>query len=211
MSISRSIEDFLREEYFSLLPRIELTYAHTQSMVLSFLLSFRDSISPHERIEVRHRIKACESAVAALRNKQEGGTFDSNRQSDYSLLHLRDLVGFRILAFPKGLANRINNEFAQQFAAWEPDHQHLENGVKLLFMYKYHGVIPKENGVPAEVQIMPMLAGLFSDVEHDALYKPKEQYKGIARSLQMRNLRSEVLQVLDRFEEAFESYVVGGE
>ncbi len=208
MNASRSIEDLLREQYFRLLPKIELANAHVQAQLLTFLLPFRDSMSSYERIEIRHRIKACESAVAALRIRQEGGTFDLDRAGDYSLLNLHDLVGSRILAFPKSLATSINNEFARHSADWNQDHEYSENGEKLLFMYKYHGTLLKDNEIPVEIQIMPMLAGLFSDVEHDALYKPKEDYKGIARSLEMRIIRSEVLHVLDRFEQAFEAYVL---
>jgi ppGpp synthetase/RelA/SpoT-type nucleotidyltranferase len=207
MSEGRSIEDRLREQYFKILPLMERSKAHVEALILNFLLPYRDEQLSFERIEVRSRLKACESAVAALRIRQEGAVFDLERCNDYSLLELHDLVGFRILAFPKGLVEKINEGFTASYTDWKPDHEYLDNEKGLLFMYKYHGTVEKAGDIPIEVQVMPMLAGLFSDVEHDALYKPKEDYKGVSRSLEMRRLRSEVLNTLDAFETAFERHV----
>ncbi len=85
MNRNRSVEDRLREQYFELIPRMEQSKAHVEALVLNFLLPYRDAQLPFERVEVRYRLKACESAVAALRLRQEGSVFNLDKAGDYSL------------------------------------------------------------------------------------------------------------------------------
>jgi hypothetical protein len=49
-----------------------------------------------------------------------------------------------------------------------------------------------------------MLTGLFWQVEHEAIYKPKPEYKSIANSLEMKERTQDVLNALKAFEETFE-------
>jgi hypothetical protein len=49
-----------------------------------------------------------------------------------------------------------------------------------------------------------MLTGLFWEIEHDAIYKPDPELKGVAESLEMRERTGDVLKALQRFEDEFE-------
>ena len=58
--------------------------------------------------------------------------------------------------------------------------------------------------IHGEIQIVPMLTGLFWHVEHEAIYKPKPELKSLANSLEMRERTQDVLNALKAFEQTFE-------
>ena len=208
MKTYRTIEDSLREEYFRIIPLLERIYGHAEAYLLNILLSFRDAQQPYDKIELKKRIKSCDSAIDALRRRQEARLFDCEKENSYSLLQLHDLVGFRILAFPRALLESINSKIFSELEGWHSDPVYADEQKELLYMYKYDGFLRQNDPVAIEIQVMPMLIGLFSDVEHDALYKPKEEYKNINRALEMRQLKEEVVKSLNAFESAFERYVL---
>jgi hypothetical protein len=61
--------------------------------------------------------------------------------------------------------------------------------------------------VRAELQIVPMLTGLFWEVEHAAIYKPSPQLKGVLASLEMQQPILDVYRALGVFEAEFERLV----
>ena len=63
------------------------------------------------------------------------------------------------------------------------------------------------NRVRGEYQIVPMLTGLFWEIEHSTIYKPTPELKGVAQSLGMQQRTQEVLDALKKFEEEFEQLV----
>jgi ppGpp synthetase/RelA/SpoT-type nucleotidyltranferase len=94
----RSVEDRLREEYFELLPEVRRVVEELESKVKYALLPTHRELNEYERLVVKSRIKECDSAIDSLRRRQEGGTFDRDRPWDYTLTHLNDLAGVRVLA-----------------------------------------------------------------------------------------------------------------
>jgi hypothetical protein len=54
-----------------------------------------------------------------------------------------------------------------------------------------------------------MLTGLFWEVEHEAIYKPRPEYRGVANSLEMRERSQVILDAFKAFEEMFESLCTG--
>jgi hypothetical protein len=73
---------------------------------------------------------------------------------------------------------------------------------------KYSGKCPDTSSrIQAEYQVVPMLIGLFWEVEHSAIYKPAPALKGKAESEPMKNLNAGVIDALSRFEAEFERFV----
>lgn len=206
---TRSVEDRLREEYFCLLPAIRKTRERLEAKVRHNLLPILDTLKGHERFEVKSRIKDCESGINALRRRQEGSLFDSDCPEKYSLIQLKDLAGVRILVFPRGLIQRIDTSIKKEFGYWTADHVPGYKEGDDNQALKYYGFCSQENVVYGEIQICPMLTGLFWEVEHEAIYKPKPEYRGIANSLQMRERSQEILDAFKAFEEEFESLCNG--
>ena len=206
---ARSVDDRLREEYFCLLPAIRKTRERLEAKVRHNLLPILDTLKGHERFEVRSRIKDCESAINALRRRQEGSLFDSDYPEKYSLTQLKDLAGVRILVFPRGLIQRVDTSIKKEFGYWTADHVPGYKEVDDNQALKYYGFCSQEGVVYGEIQIVPMLTGLFWEVEHEAIYKPKPEYRGIANSLQMRERSQEILDAFKAFEEDFESLCDG--
>ena len=68
----RSVEDRLREEYFLLLPDIRRILAELEAEVRYCLLPLSITLDKHERLAVSSRIKDFDSALEALRRRQEG-------------------------------------------------------------------------------------------------------------------------------------------
>jgi hypothetical protein len=74
-------------------------------------------------------------------------------------------------------------------------------------------LVPKYSGyhkeasdrVRGEIQIVPMLIGLFWEVEHSAIYKPSLRLKGAAPHPEMKRRASEVYKALRAFEYQFEA------
>jgi ppGpp synthetase/RelA/SpoT-type nucleotidyltranferase len=104
----RTVEDRLREEYFDLLPEIRRVAEHLEAVIKYRLLPISRGLDRFEQITVKSRIKDCESAVDALRRRQEGATFDPDSVHGYTLKGLRDLAGVRVLAFPRSRLQEID-------------------------------------------------------------------------------------------------------
>jgi hypothetical protein len=197
----RTIEDILREEYFDLLADLAKLAEQLETEISFHTLPIARSLAKYERVFVTSRIKSCDSAVDSLRRRQEGGIFDTEKQ--HSLLKLRDLVGVRVLAFPRARLAEIDEVLRRRFHAWESDPVTDESGNLLAYKYFGPGLQVNER-VTCEYQIASMLTGLFWQVEHSAIYKPAPELKGMMRSLVMRQRTDEVYAALRTFEEEFE-------
>ena len=202
--IPRTIDDKLREEYFDLLPEIRKVKEQLEAEVRFKLVPILRSLNPHERFEVQSRIKECGSAIDALRRRQEGSLFEDNQPEKYSIAQLKDLTGVRVLVFPRGLMKRINDCLNEYIQNWDADHVPGFDESDEIQALKYYGYCANEKRIISEIQIVPMLTGLFWNVEHEAIYKPKPEFKNIARSLEMRERTQAVLNSLKAFEETFE-------
>jgi len=198
----RTVEDKLREEYFEILPEIRAVCEHLEAEIKYRVLPISHSLDRFERIIVRSRVKECESALDALRRRQEGATFDPERAEAYTLRSLKDLAGVRILAFPRARLGEIDAALRNVFDNWTEDPVLGDNGEKLAF--KYWGFSAASNEISGEYQIVSMLTGLFWEVEHSAIYKPSPQLRGVVRSPKMREPIANVLKALSAFDEEFE-------
>jgi ppGpp synthetase/RelA/SpoT-type nucleotidyltranferase len=205
----RTVEDRLREEYFCLLPAIRKTRERLEAKVRHNLIPVLDALRGYERFEVRSRTKDCESAISALRRRQEGSLFDPDYADKYSLKQLKDLAGVRVLVFPRGLIQRVVTCIKKDFGSWTADHVPGYKEGDDDQALKYYGFCPQEGTVYGEIQIVAMLTGLFWEVEHEAIYKPRPEYRGVANSLQMRERSQEILDAFKAFEEEFESLCNG--
>jgi hypothetical protein len=204
----RKIEDLLREKYFDYLPEICRAVWQLETEIRHLTLPIKRSLVHYEQLVVKSRVKECESALKTLRSKEEGNTFDPEKAEHYSILNLRDLAGVRVLVFPRGRlleADQILREY-EPFKNWNSDPIKDAGGTELASTY--HGFFQEDGGkVCAEYQVVPMLIGLFWEVEHSAMYKPIGWAKGIENDPEMRNLRTGVESSLSHFEEEFERFV----
>jgi ppGpp synthetase/RelA/SpoT-type nucleotidyltranferase len=205
----RSVEDRLRAEYFALLPDARRILEQLEAEVRHCLLPLLNKLDKHEKLTVTSRVKECESALGALKRRQEGNVFDPDRPDKYSLKTLNDLVGVRVLAFPRSRfleADRLLRRHSQ-FASWTPDPVSIRPGDEKaeLLAFKYHGYCSRNTGVRAELQIAPMLIGLFWEVEHSAIYKPSPQFKAVLAGMNERTLK--VYEALKDFESEFERLI----
>jgi ppGpp synthetase/RelA/SpoT-type nucleotidyltranferase len=154
----------------------------------------------HEQLVVKSRVKECESAVKTLR-QQEGRFFDPERPGGYSLLNLPDLAGVRVLVFPNIKLVEVDNALRDRFRSWT--YKPVKDDRGAVLAPKYHGYCDEVSSkVRGEYQIVPMLIGLFWDVEHSAMYKSR----GAANSEEMRKYRADVYSAMVRFEEGIESF-----
>ncbi len=203
----RTVEDRLREEYFELLPDIKLVAEQLETEVRHCLLPIASGLDRYERLVITSRIKECESALDALRRRQEFATFDRDRPELYTLSILKDLAGIRVSVFPRSRWSETDQELRkhQPFSHWEPDPVRDDNGE--LLAYKYYGHCKPSDRVWSEFQVVPMLTALLWEVEHATIYKPSPRLKGIARSLEMQQRTAEVLRALRAFEDEFETLV----
>ncbi len=204
----RTVEDRLRQEYFLLLPEARRVLGELETKVRHCLLPLSNRLNKYERLVVTSRVKDCESALEALRRRQEGATFDPERGESYTLTSLNDLAGVRVLAFPKGRLTEADATLRRHtlFSSWSPDPVPSDAGEEPLAL-KYHGNCEGSSKVRGELQIVPMLIGLFWQIEHSAIYKPSPELKGVSESLEMRQRTSDVLRALQAFEESFERLV----
>jgi ppGpp synthetase/RelA/SpoT-type nucleotidyltranferase len=202
----RAIEDRLREEYFQLLPEIRRVAEQLETEARFHLLPISRALKPYERLVVRSRVKDCESALDSLRRRQpDGAAFDLDHPELYTLTHLNDLAGIRIMAFPRSRLGEIENALRMSFPNWTADPVE-EHGELTAFTYYGHCQGASDR-VKGEYQIVSMLTGLFWEVEHSAMYKPSPDLKGVARSLAMQERYKDVLGALKAFEEEFEASV----
>lgn len=202
----RTIEDRLREEYFDLLPDIRRVVWQLEAEIRYHTLPILHNLKPYEQLVVKSRVKECESALKSLRRRQEGGTFDPEKPGDYSVLHLPDLAGVRVLVFPRNRLIEVDNALRSLFTEWTSDPVLDDRGAVLA--PKYSGKCPDVSPtIRAEYQVVPMLIGLFWDVEHSAIYKPAPALKGKVESEPMKNLNAGVVRALSNFEAEFERFV----
>lgn len=202
----RTIEDRLREEYFDLLPEIRRVVWQLETEIRYLTLPILHSLNSYEQLEVRSRVKHCESALNSLRRRVEGRTFDPDRAGEYSILNLRDLAGVRVLVFPNRRLVEVDELLRQRFSGWTALPVKDRSGASLA--PKYYGFCSGiSSSVMGEYQVVPMLLGLFWDVEHSAMYKPAPALMGIAQSKEMKQLRTEVERALLRFESEFDRFV----
>lgn len=207
----QAIKARLREEYFDLLPQIHRVTAHLETEIRYRTLPIFHRLKHYEQLVVKSRVKECESALKTLRRDQEGGVFDPDRPGDYSILNLPDLAGVRVLVFPHARLVEVDEALRTHFSGWTSKPVKDAGGVP--FAPKFFGYCKDENdntisNVRGEYQVVPMLIGLFWEVEHSALYKPAPSLKGIGESAEMTKLKARVELALSQFEEEFESFVL---
>ena len=75
----RTVEDRLREEYFALLPDIRRVAEELETKVRHCLLPISSRLDRYEQLAITSRIKECDSALDALRRRQEFATFDRDQ------------------------------------------------------------------------------------------------------------------------------------
>jgi ppGpp synthetase/RelA/SpoT-type nucleotidyltranferase len=204
----QTISDRLRSEYSELLPEIIRVRDRLETEVRYHLLPVVERLSHYERVLVSARVKDCESAVDRLRRDAESGTFDEESPERYSLLNLRDLAGARVLVFPQSRLPEVHEALRARFHDWtsDPFPPRTTSGFPA---YKYFGHCPAASTtVMGEVQIVPMAIGLFWELEHDALYKPSPELKGIEKDPEMQDRTTLVLDALRGFEDRFEQLVL---
>lgn len=202
----RRVEDWLRQEYFDLLPQLRRITDELETEVKYHLLPISREIDKYERLVVTSRVKECESALDALRRRQEGGAFDPDRRDSYSIVSLPDLAGVRVLAFPRNRWEEADRLLHPHFG-WISDPVPADEDSSVPLAFKYHGYLPVSRKVQAELQIVPMLTGLFWEIEHSTIYKPSPLLKGVAGSPQMRQRTTEILRAFRNFEEELERLI----
>ena len=153
MTDQRTVEDRLREEYSLLLPEIRRVTEQLEAEVRYCVLPILRTLNKYENLVVKSRIKECESAIDSLRRRPlvdpktgerlgEGKTFDRDRPALYSLTHLNDLAGVRVLAFPRRRVKEVDQELRKRFESWQRD-----------------DVPGVDKGDPPRVQILRLLSG----------------------------------------------------
>jgi len=200
MTDSRSVEDRLRAEYFELQPEIRRTVLETETRIRHLLLPMMLALKRYERILVTSRVQDCESAVDALRRRQELGRFDSDEPQAYTLTTLRDLAGVRVMVFPRKKIDDVHAVLRDILNEWTVDHIPEVAGEAEPLAVKYFGNWAGAGRVVAEIQIVSLLIGLFWEVEHSAIYKPDPKLQGVARSLVMMDRRDDVVTTLHAFQ-----------
>lgn len=203
----RTVEDRLREEYFDLLPDIRRVAEHLETEVRHHVLPISVKLDKYERLSVRARVKECDSALEALRRRQEGATFDRDRPEFYTLTTLNDLAGVRVLAFPPRRLREIDQELRKRFPHWTSDPVPGADDAGDPLAFKYNGFCEASLKVRGELQIVSMLIGLFWEVEHSVVYKPTPQLKGVVRSLEMQERTQDVYRALRDFEVTLENLI----
>jgi len=207
----RTIEDRLREEYFDLLSEIRRVVWQLETEIRFLTLPILHSLKSHEQLVVKSRIKDCESALKTIAReaekrkedrRAEGRKFDPERSADYSMLSLPDLAGVRVLAFPNRRLAEVDEALRVRFPDWTSKPVRDDSGAVLASKY-YGYCIGASNKVRGEYQVVPMLLGLFWEVEHSAMYK----FRAIANSKEMRDLRANVETSLSSFEAGIERFI----
>lgn len=168
------------------------------------LKSLIRNLKPYQRIEIISRVKECDSAVNSLKKRQEGRIFDKERK--YTITDLHDLAVVRVLFFPRNIHENIENK-TKEFLNWTPDPIKHNDSEKTL-VSKYYGYIDRKRTIQAEFQIVPMLIGLFWEVEHFAFYKPHTDYKNVVESIEMNESYQNVLSSLEVFQKIFEKILL---
>lgn len=204
----RPVEDYLRDQYFDLLPTLRFARDELESRIRCHLVKTSRDLQKYEFIRTTSRIKDCSSAIQKLRSSCEGRFFDKSLPpGTYDLKKLDDLVGARLLAFPRQLLEVVHETLQGVFPGWVPDHLNVPGYNANPAVYKYNGRLPEMREITVEYQVAPMLLGLFWEVEHDTLYKPAPQLKGIMQEPPLRESAEEVMRSLRHFETKFEETI----
>lgn len=204
--MTRSIvKDKLRAEYFDLLPDIRSATEELETRIRYAVLPHLVDRDEHELITITSRVKECESAIGSIERRQEGRYFDESLVHQYTLTSLKDLAGVRILVFPNSKVAELDDTLRQTFCDWTSDPIPESGDSQQLLAHKYYGYCDSNKGVMAEYQIVPMLIGLFWEVEYTAMYKPVPRLRRIARSLEMQEKKEVVYSALKAFTEEFEN------
>jgi hypothetical protein len=200
----RTVEDRLREEYFLLAPDIQRVLYQVQTDVSYTLLPMTLALKHHERIQIEARAKACDSAIDALRRREEARQFDEDAPTRYSLSRLPDLAALRVSVFPRSQLEIVHSVIRLRYAQWTSDP--VSTGTPPKFRArKYHGFCSASSRVRAELQVLPMLTGLFWQIEHDAFYKPRDPLlKGAAGKPSVRDRTERVYDAFDELKEVLE-------
>ena len=200
----RSVEDWLRAEYVSLLPGLQRTLTAIETEINYLLLPIKLGLDRYERVLVRSRLKDCESAVDSLRRRQEGGRFDTDQIEKYSLVTLPDLVGVRVLTFPQSRYDDAQRIISARIRGWTADPIPADEPDEPPVALKFYGFWNPDDRFQSEIQIVSLLIGLFWEVEHSAIYKPAPNLRGVAQSIPMKARTSAVLRALRDFEIEFD-------
>jgi ppGpp synthetase/RelA/SpoT-type nucleotidyltranferase len=205
MTIERTVEDRLREEYVSLLPSIRRATDEIEAEARYLLRPVARDLEPHERLVIRCRVKECESAIAALERRREYSSFRSAPPADLTLRSLNDLAGLRILAFPKQRVAQCDELVRARFAEWIADPVSGGRSSSEILALKYHGLCSPHSAVRSEIQVLSLLIGLFWEVEHGALYKPSPRLVAEVKHEVLQARNDDVIDALLAFEHAFEA------
>ena len=209
MAEQRTVEDRLRSEYADLLPATHRVRLAIETEVQHILLPATLSLDPYERIIVRARVKECESAVDSLRRRQDFGLFDTDHPEQYSLASLPDLVGVRILTFPRRRLIEVNETLSTRIAGWRADPISDEYSDEQPIAFKYTGRWNPTDHFNSEIQVVSLLIGLFWEAEHAAIYKPTPNLRGVVKSMEMRRRSAAVVAALKDFELEFGRLIEG--
>ena len=97
----------------------------------------------------------------------------------------------------------IDNLLQNEFRGWTADPVEDDGEVRA---FKYYGYSPQASDkIRGEYQVVPMLTGLFWEVEHSAIYKPDARLSGIGEHFGMQQRTRDVVKALKAFEEQFEA------
>jgi hypothetical protein len=200
---ARTVEDRLREAYFGLLPDVRAALVELEALasyaVMPVALQLKQR---HERLVLRSRVKECESAIGSLRRREEAKQFDPSQPEKYRLDSLPDLAGTRVFVFPSAPIESVREAMESAFPSWAADHV-VDPRTGSVLAWKHHGFCPGNPHVRCEYQIVPMLIGLFWDVEHAAIYKPDRNLIGVTHAPLMQERTHQVYAALKDFEEEF--------
>jgi hypothetical protein len=207
MAEYRSIEDALREEYFDIVSDIRRALLETETRVRGALLPVSLSLRRYERLIVTSRVKECDSAIDSLRRRQPLGLFDPEHVEQYSLAWLRDLAALRVMAFPQERLDDAQLALEPLLTDWSTDPIPGVGQTDPPLALKYYGKWRSDDRIITEIQIVPLLVGLFWEVEHSAIYKPTPNLHGVVRSEAVLQRRNDVLTALRFFETEFGSAI----
>jgi ppGpp synthetase/RelA/SpoT-type nucleotidyltranferase len=206
MNELRTVKDRLRDQYFELLPSMQRTLVALEADVRHLLLPVMMALDRYEQIRIASRLKDCESAIDALRRRQEAGDFDVEKVA--SLSSLRDLVGIRVLVFPSQRVSDVHSALSPLLDDWSSDPVPGIEPTDAPIALKYSGrCASAATTVTAELQIVSSLIGSFWDVEHSAVYKTSPNLQSVMASQSMRGRYRAVLSALREFESEFERLI----
>lgn len=115
------------------------TLTAVETEVAYLLLAPTLGLNSYERILVRGRIKDCENAIESLRRRQEGSVFHHEWIERYTLTSLPDLVGVRVLAFPRQRVEEADRIIRMRIRSWIADPVSTSNATEPIAL-KYHGL-----------------------------------------------------------------------